>query len=53
MRIKLVYKTPLTRVVPFDLEGNFCESYPSVTVTFGGGSGGSGGNDGFEDEIQW
>lgn len=54
MKNKLIYETPSTRAVPFSPEGNFCQSYPSVTVTFGGDGGGSGGDDGFfDDEIQW
>ena len=54
MNRKLIYEAPMTRAVAFHLEANFCESYPSVTVTFGGDGGGSGGDDGFfDDEIQW
>lgn len=54
MRIKLIYETPLTRAVPFNPEGNFCQSVtPTITVTFGGGSGSGGGGDegGFFDEA--
>ena len=56
MDMKLVYLAPASRVVTFNLEANFCESYPSVTVTYGdgGGSGGGGADDDFfGDEIQW
>lgn len=57
MDMKLVYLAPASRVVTFNLEANFCESYPSVSISFGdgGGSGGGGGtgDDFFDDEIQW
>lgn len=57
MRIKLIYETPLTRAVPFNPEGNFCQSVtPTITVTFGGGSGsGGGGDEGgfFDEETDW
>ena len=55
MDMKLVYLAPASRVVTFNLEANFCESYPSVSISFGdgGGSGGGTGDDFFDDEIQW
>ena len=58
MRKKRVYDAPLSRAVPFQPEGNFCQSYPSVSVIFGGGDdggsgSGGGGNGGFDDEIDW
>ena len=56
MVVKQIYEAPLTRVIAFQWEANFCESYPSVSISFGdGGSGGGGGtgDDFFDDEIQW
>ena len=57
MVVKQIYEAPLTRVTAFQWEANFCESYPSVSISFGdgGGSGGGGGtgDDFFDDEIQW
>ena len=55
MDMKLVYLAPASRVVTFNLEANFCESYPSGSVSFGdvGGSGGGSVDDFFDDEILW
>ena len=55
MDMKLVYLAPVSRVVTFNLEANFCVSETSMDITFGGGNGGGGGSDDgyFDDEIQW
>ena len=49
------YEEPKSRAVASQWEANFCESYPSVSISFGdgGGSGGGTGDDFFDDEIQW